>query len=184
MRTKRTVTSAAAAAVLLMPATAFAAQEDGAAASHAVQACADLGLEGHAYGVGDSAYADADTLDDLEEQGHTPWAKVPPTRNRDGLFNKDEFDIDLDKQEVTCPAGNTVPILAHPTGGGTASFGDLCASCPLRDMCTTSATGRTAARRRERGVCGPVASFAIVSSPRASRSLGASRAGAASSARR
>src|SRR5262249_58620961 len=28
-------------------------------------------------------------------------------------------------------------------GGGTASFGDLCTSCPLRDLCTTSATGRT-----------------------------------------
>ncbi len=92
---------------------------------------------------GDSAYADADTLDDLEEQGHTPWAKVPPTRNRDGLFNKDQFDIDLDKQEVTCPAGNSAPVVAHSTGGGTASFGDLCASCPLRDLCTTSATGRT-----------------------------------------
>lgn len=92
---------------------------------------------------GDSAYADADTLDELEEQGHTPFAKVPPTRNRDGLFSKDQFDIDLDKQEVTCPAGNTAPVLAHSTGGGTASFGDLCTSCPLRDLCTTSVTGRT-----------------------------------------
>jgi hypothetical protein len=92
---------------------------------------------------GDSAYADADTLDDLEQQGHTPWAKVPPVRNRDGLFGKDQFDIDLDEREVTCPAGNTAPIRANPNGGGTASFGDLCASCPLRDRCTTSATGRT-----------------------------------------
>jgi hypothetical protein len=92
---------------------------------------------------GDSAYADADTLDELEEQGHTPFAKVPPTRNRDGLFSKDQFDIDLDQQEVTCPAGNTAPVVAHSTGGGTASFGDLCTSCPLRDLCTTSATGRT-----------------------------------------
>jgi hypothetical protein len=92
---------------------------------------------------GDSAYADADTLDELEEQGHTPFAKVPPTRNRDGLFSKDQFDIDLDRQEVTCPAGNTAPVVAHSTGGGTASFGDLCTSCPLRDLCTTSATGRT-----------------------------------------
>jgi hypothetical protein len=101
------------------------------------------GDEGGLNVFGDSAYADADTLDDLEEQGHTPWAKVPPTRNRDGLYDKDQFDIDLDEGEVTCPAGNTVPIRANPNGGGTASFGDLCASCPLRDLCTTSATGRT-----------------------------------------
>jgi hypothetical protein len=92
---------------------------------------------------GDSAYADADTLDELEAQGHTPFAKVPPTRNRDGLFSKDQFDIDLDKQEVTCPAGNTAPVVVHSTGGGTASFGDLCTSCPLRNLCTTSTTGRT-----------------------------------------
>jgi hypothetical protein len=92
---------------------------------------------------GDSAYADADTLDDLEDQGHTPFAKVPPTRNRNGLFSKDQFDIDLDKQEVTCPAANSAPIVARTGAGATASFGDLCASCPLRDLCTTSATGRT-----------------------------------------
>lgn len=101
------------------------------------------GDEGGLNVFGDSAYADADTLNDLEEQGHTPWAKVPPTRNRDGLFSKDQFDIDLDQQEVTCPAGNSAPIVANPSGGGTASFGDLCAACPLRDLCTTSATGRT-----------------------------------------
>jgi len=103
----------------------------------------DGGGEGGLNVFGDSAYADADTLDDLEEQGHTPWAKVPPTRNRDGLFHKDQFDIDLDEREVTCPAGNSAPIVDGPTGGGTASFGDLCQSCPLRDQCTTSATGRT-----------------------------------------
>jgi len=103
----------------------------------------DDGDDGVLNVFGDSAYADADTLDDLEEQGHTPWAKVPPTRNRDGLFSKDQFDIDLDQQEVTCPAGNSARIVANPSGGGTALFGDLCAACPLRDLCTTSATGRT-----------------------------------------
>jgi hypothetical protein len=91
---------------------------------------------------GDSAYADADTLDDLQGQGHTPWAKVPPAHNRDGLYNKDQFDINLGDQIVTCPAGNTVPIVTNPTGGGTASFGKLCSSCPLRDLCTKSAAGR------------------------------------------
>jgi Transposase DDE domain/Transposase domain (DUF772) len=101
------------------------------------------GDEGGLNVFGDSAYADADTLDDLEAQGHTPWAKVAPVRNRNGLFGKDQFGIDLNQQEVTCPAGNTTPIRANPDGGGTASFGDLCTSCPLRDRCTTSATGRT-----------------------------------------
>jgi hypothetical protein len=103
----------------------------------------DGGDEGGLDVFGDSAYAGADTLDDLEEQGHTPFAKIPPARNRDGRYDKDQFDIDLDRQEVTCPAGNKTPIRANPDGGGTASFGELCASCPLRDLCTTSATGRT-----------------------------------------
>jgi hypothetical protein len=91
---------------------------------------------------GDSAYADADTLDELTRQGHVPWAKVPSAHHRDGLFNKDQFDINLGKQTVTCPAGNTAPIVANPNGGGTAMFAKLCSSCPLRELCTKAAAGR------------------------------------------
>jgi hypothetical protein len=92
---------------------------------------------------GDSAYADAATLDRLAEAGHRVWAKVPPTRNSRGLFSKDRFGVDLAAQTVTCPAGNTVPITPARAGGGTAAFTAHCGQCPLRAQCTTAAGGRT-----------------------------------------
>ena len=39
---------------------------------------------------------------------------------------------------MCCPAGVTVPL--RPSGR--ASFGANCATCPLRDKCTTAAKGR------------------------------------------
>jgi hypothetical protein len=91
---------------------------------------------------GDSAYADAGTLDKLGTAGHTVFAKVPPIRNSRGLFSKDRFGIDLAAQTVTCPAAHTVAITPARTGGGKASFKAHCGQCPLRARCTTAATGR------------------------------------------
>lgn len=94
---------------------------------------------------GDSAYADAATLDRLGRSGHTVHAKVPPTRNSRGLFGKDAFDINLPERTATCPAGNTVPIKPDRHGGGKASFKPHCGQCPLRAQCTTAKTGRSIA---------------------------------------
>jgi hypothetical protein len=92
---------------------------------------------------GDSAYASADILDDLEGAGFDVRAKVPAARGRDGRFGKDDFDVDLDAGTVGCPAGQLAPIRPTPDGGGRAEFGDACAICPLRDQCTTSPGGRS-----------------------------------------
>lgn len=91
---------------------------------------------------GDSAYADAETLDRFEEAGHDVLAKVPPTHNRAGRFSKDDFDIDLEQNEVTCPAGKTAVIVARRSGGGQASFAPFCGDCPLLAQCTAARNGR------------------------------------------
>lgn len=69
--------------------------------------------------------------------------KVQPPASRGGLFTKDDFDIDLAADTVTCPAGTTVPIGRADDGSGTARFGRRCTGCPLRASCTTAAAGRT-----------------------------------------
>jgi hypothetical protein len=94
---------------------------------------------------GDSAYADAATLDRLGRAGHTVFAKVPPTRNSRGLFSKDRFTIDLATQTVTCPADHTTSIKPASNGAGTASFALYCGHCPLRGQCTTATAGRSIA---------------------------------------
>lgn len=103
--------------------------------------------------VGDSAYAAGATLEALTGAGHEVLAKVPPARNRHGLYPKDLFTVDLHAGTVTCPARRTTPIRPARRGGGRAVFGEACASCPLRDACTRSRKGRIIAiNRHERAL--------------------------------
>jgi IS5 family transposase len=95
--------------------------------------------------VGDSAYGDAATRADLEDQGFTVTAKCPPARNSGGRFPKDRFTVDLGQGAVTCPAGQTAVIIPASGGGGRASFRPWCPACPLRSGCTASRRGRTIA---------------------------------------
>lgn len=93
--------------------------------------------------MGDCAYAGPDTMADLEADGFEVIAKVPPATNRDGRYSKDDFEIDLDNETVACPAGQRVTIRFADDGTGRADFGEHCKSCPLRENCTTSSSGRS-----------------------------------------
>jgi hypothetical protein len=113
---------------------------------------------------GDAAYGAGDVLEQLETAGIEAMTKVQPPVAPGGMFPKDQFDINLQAQTVTCPNGVTIPI--RPVRGdkklaGKAEFGLHCRTCPLADMCTTSKSGRritisrhearlTAARTRQR----------------------------------
>lgn len=116
--------------------------------THDADAVDDL-LAGHGDDVdkptvfADSAYAGADTLSRLHSAGFDVRAKVPPASNRGGRFSKDDFTVDLDANTVGCPAGHVVAIRFGSDGAGKADFAGHCASCPLREQCTTAATGRT-----------------------------------------
>jgi hypothetical protein len=112
---------------------------------------------------GDAAYGAGEVLERLENAGIEAMTKVQPPVAPGGKFAKDQFDINLEAGQVTCPNGTTVPI--KPVRGnarlaGQAEFGVHCRDCPLADMCTTSKTGRritighhearlTAARNRQ-----------------------------------
>ena len=93
--------------------------------------------------LGDSAYADGATRDTLEEKGFQVTSKCPPVRNATGLFTKERFDVDLEANTVTCPAGQRVSINPTRDGGGRASFNLHCKTCPLRQACTKSRAGRS-----------------------------------------
>jgi hypothetical protein len=113
---------------------------------------------------GDAAYGAGDVLEQLEHAGIEAMTKVAPPVAPGGMFTKDQFDINLQAQAVTCPNGITIPI--RPVRGdkklaGKAEFGLHCRTCPLADMCTSSKSGRrisisrhearlTAARTRQR----------------------------------
>lgn len=92
---------------------------------------------------GDASYGGATVLAMLDGAGIDVYTKVQPPASRGGRYAQDRFSINLDANEVTCPAGKTVPLRVRDDGSGRAAFGKNCADCPLREQCTTAKSGRT-----------------------------------------
>lgn len=101
------------------------------------------GAAGRPVVYGDAAYGSGDNLETLERLDAEPMVKVQPATAPGGRFSKDAFTIDLAAGTITCPGKQTVAIRARADGGGTASFGERCATCPLQPRCTTATAGRT-----------------------------------------
>ena len=92
---------------------------------------------------GDGAYGTADLVEKMEVAGVVANVKVQAPAAIEGRFSKDAFHVDLEAQTVKCPADKLARIRTLPAGGGIASFGVVCSSCPLRDRCTNNKEGRT-----------------------------------------
>lgn len=100
--------------------------------------------------LGDSHYGSPDRRIELEEAGvEEVVAKLPPTPHREGKFSKEDFEIDLEEESVTCPAGHTT---RHKTkskdhkGRRTWTYqfpAEVCRECPMRAKCTDAEGGRT-----------------------------------------
>lgn len=92
---------------------------------------------------GDAAYGTGEFLNHLDQAGIDSGCKTQPPSHRGNLFSKSDFQIDLDTDTVTCPAGHSVAIGRNGDGDGLARFGGACADCPLRCECTESSRGRS-----------------------------------------
>lgn len=95
---------------------------------------------------GDSAYGAGVVLEQLATAGARARCKVQPAPSLGGRFSKDDFRIDLEQRQVTCPAGQTVRLAPHGQVS-VAEFGALCGSCALAVRCTSSSRGRSIAVR-------------------------------------
>lgn len=94
--------------------------------------------------LGDSAYASGDMLHTLASKQWIPLVKPWPIKPAvEGGFTIDDFNYDTAGANgtgtLTCPAG----ITRKPSARGNVTFGVACRGCPLRQRCTTSASGRT-----------------------------------------
>ncbi|NPV78659.1 MAG: IS1182 family transposase [Firmicutes bacterium] len=96
--------------------------------------------------LGDSAYFDPEMTEEEKEKGTTIVAKAPPVPERDGLYTKDDFEIDTETGIVTCPAGQEARFdvkCIEERKGATVFFGaGVCDRCPEKDKCTTGKSGR------------------------------------------
>ncbi|HKS51877.1 MAG TPA: IS1182 family transposase [Pseudonocardiaceae bacterium] len=90
--------------------------------------------------LGDTAYGTGNARATLTTAGHVPVLKPMPLRPAvAGGFTLDQFTLDEAAGTVTCPNGVTRRITAKRN----VTFGVACRGCPLRERCTTSATGRS-----------------------------------------
>lgn len=92
---------------------------------------------------GDAAYGGGEVQDLLARNDITSRCKTQPPTAPEGRFSKDLFEVDLDDDTVSCPAGHSADIVRDRHGDGTAQFGTACHDCPLRAQCTTAAAGRS-----------------------------------------
>jgi hypothetical protein len=98
--------------------------------------------------LGDTAYGDGDTRVAVETAGAKVTAKTQPPATT-GRFTKNDFVIDPQTPSATCPAGHTAThtTRSHDHKGRPVTvlwFGPhVCEPCPLRERCTTNASGRS-----------------------------------------
>ena len=94
--------------------------------------------------VGDCAYGGGPTRRAFADAERPLTAKVPVSTNGD-RFPKSELGIDLEKQEVRCPAGQTTSDYHAAKGGGGyfAFAAATCEACPLRAQCVSGQGPRT-----------------------------------------
>jgi hypothetical protein len=94
--------------------------------------------------LGDTAYSDGDVRQAVEQLGVKMVAKVPPVNNG-RHYPKTDFYFELDRGEVTCPAGEVTkdarPANDHKRRPARrfAFSAEQCAACPLRPECTGAA---------------------------------------------
>ena len=94
---------------------------------------------------GDAAYGSGEFQDTLAKADIGSHCKTQPPSAPAGRFAKDQFDVDLERDMVSCPNGQSTAIRRGKNGDGIAYFGPACNDCPLRAQCTTSRQGRTIA---------------------------------------
>jgi Transposase DDE domain/Transposase domain (DUF772) len=86
--------------------------------------------------LGDTAYGNGPVRAELAERDVDVLAPVPEGKIVEGRLGKHDFQIDLDADTVTCPAGHTVAISTSATGFRGANFTRAaCAGCPLKSAC-------------------------------------------------
>lgn len=116
------------------------ANSDASVGAELVVADLTIAAEQHVEVLGDSAYASGDMLHTLDERKWIPLVKPWPLRSAvaDG-FTIDDFTYDTVAGTLTCPSG----VTRSPSAKGNVTFGVACRGCPIREQCTTSASGRT-----------------------------------------
>ncbi|MDD3927520.1 MAG: IS1182 family transposase [bacterium] len=97
--------------------------------------------------MGDGAYGTADNRADMEEAGIEIISKVRDDSSPD-KYSKSDFKINLEQNEVTCPAGHITTKYSYGKDNKKRRVriykfkAGLCNECPHKDKCTKSGKGK------------------------------------------
>lgn len=96
--------------------------------------------------VADMGYYDCQDVKKCEEQSITPYVSKPALSRNSGLFMKEDFVYDTQKDVYECPNGEELKYVTH---GKERERGmryylnrDACSCCPLKSHCTRGAYRR------------------------------------------
>lgn len=98
----------------------------------------------------DRGYVSNARVDELDRELVSIRCRPWPSNNRNGLFRKTDFEIDLVRRTITCPARQTVE---YTETNLVAIFGpERCGPCHKRSKCTTAKNGRTVVIHPQEGL--------------------------------
>ncbi|MHC4435259.1 MAG: IS1182 family transposase [Planctomycetota bacterium] len=87
----------------------------------------------------DRAYVNSELVQEVLDDGGEVFCKPWSGKNSRGLFNKNDFKLDMRSKTITCPARQ----VEHFEPGQVVEFDpEQCGPCRLRSDCTHSASGR------------------------------------------
>ena len=113
--------------------------------------------------VADKGYFKIEDIEACEKAGMTPYVPKPQRGPavKKGLFRKDEFRYDAERDVYVCPAGAELSRNHESTLRDLKRFHytnpAACAACPLRPRCTTTADRRQVTRLENEAVLDRVA---------------------------
>jgi hypothetical protein len=113
--------------------------------------------------VADKGYFKIEDIEACEKAGMTPYVPKPQRGPavKKGLFRKDEFLYDAERDAYVCPAGAELSRNHESTLRDLKRFHytnpAACAACPLRPRCTTTADRRQVTRLENEAVLDRVA---------------------------
>jgi len=92
--------------------------------------------------LGDTAYGSGPVRSELAAREVEVLAPVPSGSAGGERLQKRDFEIDLERGTVSCPAGEVAPVRTEPAGQRRASFAKAaCDRCPLRQHCVAPSRG-------------------------------------------
>jgi len=103
--------------------------------------------------VADMGYYDCGQVKECEEEGITVYMEKPPLSRKTGLFTKEDFIYDSEKDIYRCPAGAELTYRTQDRREQQRLYASgACIWCRIKGKCTTRTKGRIIKRRADEEV--------------------------------